>query len=199
MRPFPSPNPLTDNEIARLGDFLGRIKNSRTMSLEEMDGFFAALICGPEIVTPGECLPYVWGNDLSNDGVFQGIDEAQQLLNLVIRHWNTIAETLFEGRVYFPLMLEDDAGVANGNDWANGFLRGMKLRRDSWNELLDDEQHGGCLVPIFMLAHEHDSNPDLRPPPISPPKREDILTRLTAGIVEAYVYFEPHRRANARL
>ena len=38
-------------------------------------------------------------------------------------------------------------------------------RRDNWKQLLDDEERGGTLVPIFMLAHQHDSDPELRPPP----------------------------------
>jgi len=198
MRPFASSNPLTDDDFEKLGDFLGGIKNGRAMNLEEMDGFFAALICGPQIVTPGECLPYVWGNELSNDGVFQRVEEAQEIMNLALRHWNTIAGTLHKGRVYFPLLLEDDNGVVHGNDWAKGFLRGMSLRRNSWNELLDDEEHGGRLVPILMLAHEHDPDPKLRPPPITPKKRDDILTRLAASVTVAYVYFEPHRQAHAQ-
>ncbi len=68
MRPFPSPNPLTDDEFERLDGFLGGIKNGRAMILEEMDGFFAALVCGPEMVSPREYLPYVWGNKESNTG-----------------------------------------------------------------------------------------------------------------------------------
>ncbi len=163
MRPFASPNPLTEAEFAKLDEFLCSIKNSRAMSLEEMDGFFTALICGPEMVSPSECLPYVWGNELSNDGVFQSLDEAREVLNLAIRHWNTIAGTLVKGRVYFPFMLEGEDGLAQGNDWAKGFLRGMGLRRDSWSKLVNDEQHGGSLVPIFMLAYEHDSDPNCAP------------------------------------
>src|SRR6266849_8190569 len=122
MRPFASPSPLTDDAFARLNAFLGSIKNNRAMNLEEMDGFFAALICGPEMVSPSEYLPYVWGNELSNDGVFQSVEEAREILNLVIRHWNTIAGTLFQGRVHFPFLFEDDDGMARGNDWARGFL-----------------------------------------------------------------------------
>jgi uncharacterized protein len=58
--------------------------------------------------------------------------------------------------VYFPFLLKDEDGLAQGNDWAKGFMRGMGLRRDSWSELVNDEQHGDSLVPIFTLAYEHD-------------------------------------------
>ncbi len=198
MRPIANPNPLTEDEFAKLGEFLRSIKNCQAMSLEEMDGFFTALICGPEMVSPSEYLPYVWGNELSNDGVFQSLEEAQNVLNLALRHWNTIASTLYKGRVYFPFLLEDEDGLAQGNDWAKGFLRGMGLRRASWNELVDDEQHGGSLVPVFMLAYEHDPDPKLRPPPISRKKREEILTHLAAGLPVIYQYFRPERRAHAK-
>ena len=39
----------------------------------------------------------------------------------------------------------------------------MKLRKEGWAELFDDEDRGGLLVPILALAHEHDPDPGLRP------------------------------------
>jgi uncharacterized protein len=44
-----------------------------------------------------------------------------------------------------------------------------------------------------MLYHEHDENPELRPGPIGPEKREEIIVQMAAGIVRAYRYFRPHR------
>ena len=198
MPPFAEPNPLNDDEFAKLGEFLRSISNNRAMNLEEMDGFFTALVCGPEMVLPSEYLSYIWGSEQSKKGIFQTLEEAQDILDLVTRHWNTIAGTLYKGRVYFPFLLEDEDGVAQGNDWAKGFMRGMGLRRDSWSELVNDEQHGGSLVPIFTLAYEHDPDPKLRPPPISRKKREDILADLAVGIPIIYTYFRSERRASAK-
>ena len=42
------PQPLTDAESERLSKVLGRFDTEHPMNLEELDGFFAALICGPE-------------------------------------------------------------------------------------------------------------------------------------------------------
>ena len=61
--------------------------------------------------------------------------------------------------------------MAHGNDWARGFMRGMRMRHDGWAELVNDEEHGGCLIPMMMLCHEHDEDPEMRPKPISPEKR----------------------------
>jgi len=57
LRPFTQPEPLTDAELDRLGDFLKSCKGGRAMNIEVLDGFFAALIAGPEIVMPSE---YHW-------------------------------------------------------------------------------------------------------------------------------------------
>ena len=46
--------PLTDAEFERLSGILGRFDNKQPMNLEQLDGFLAALICGPEIVRPSE-------------------------------------------------------------------------------------------------------------------------------------------------
>jgi len=62
--------------------------------------------------------------------------------------------------------LQDANGVAHGNDCARGFMRGIGVRHDGWAELVNDEENGGCLVPMMMLYHEHDEEPEMRPGPI---------------------------------
>ena len=65
MRSFTQPEPLTDAELDRLGDFLKRCKGGKAMNLEELDGFFAALIAGPETVMPAEYNREVFGGEMS--------------------------------------------------------------------------------------------------------------------------------------
>ena len=47
-------------------------------------------------------------------------------------------------------------------------MRGMEMRHDGWAELVEDEVHGGCLIPMMMLRHEHDEDPEMRPCTITP-------------------------------
>jgi uncharacterized protein len=42
---------------------------------------------------------------------------------------------LFKDEFYVPLLLEGDDGVAHGNDWAHGFMRGTGMRHDGWAKL----------------------------------------------------------------
>ena len=71
------------------------------------------------------------------------------------------------------------------------------MRHDGWAELVNDEEHGGCLIPMMMLYHEHDEDPEMRPEPIGPEKREKIIVHLAAGLMGAYRYFRADREANA--
>jgi uncharacterized protein len=197
MRTFTQNKPLTDAEIDRLGDFLKGCKGGRAMNVEELDGFFAALIAGPETVMPSEYYSEVFGGEMSDTCEFASLDQANEILGLMMRHWNTIAGTLLKGEVHVPLLLQDKDGVAHGNDWARGFMRGMHMRHDGWAELMDDEEHGGCLIPVMMLYHEHDEDPKMRPKPISPEQREEVIVRVAAGLLGAYRYFRAHRQVSA--
>lgn len=197
MRPFTQPEPLTDAELDRLGDFLDCCKGGNAMNVEQLDGFFAALIAGPETVMPSEYNREVFAGEMSDTCEFASLDEAKEILGLMMRHWNTIGGTLFKGEVYVPLLLKDESGVAHGNDWARGFMRGMNMRHDSWAELVNDEEHGGCLVPMFLLYHEHDEDPRMRPKMISAEQREKAILHMAAGLVGAYRYFREQRQADA--
>ena len=103
--------------------------------------------------------------------------------------------TLQSGDVFTPVLLANTDGVFPGNDWADGFVRGMNLRRDDWAALFNDENHGGSLVPIFALAHEHDPDPEMRPykEAIGADQREKLIIGVAAGVMKIYKYFRTHR------
>ncbi|MGA8556478.1 MAG: UPF0149 family protein [Candidatus Acidiferrales bacterium] len=196
MTIFSQNEPLTDAEFDRLGEFLKGCAAGKSMNVEELDGFFAALVAGPEIVMPNEYLPVVFGGEMSDSHEFGSLEEANDILALLMRHWNDIAATLSKGDVYLPILLEDVNGVSHGNDWARGFMRGVEMCHDGWAELVADEEHGGCLVPVLMLYHEHDPDPEMRPEPIGAEQRETVIEHMAAGLVGAHRYFRQHGRSD---
>ncbi len=198
MRSFAHDESLTDACLDRLEEFLDQCNGGQAMNIEELDGFFAALIIGPEVVSPSEYLPEIFGGEMSDTAVFKDLDEANEILGLLMLHWNTIVGKLHKDDVYMPILFEDENGVHLGNDWARGFMCGLGMRREGWAELITDEEKSGMLIPVMMLYHEHDEDPELRPGPISPEKREEIIVQMAAGIVRAYRYFQPHRQRLAR-
>jgi len=184
--------PLTDAEFDRLSSIMERIGDNRSMNIEQLDGFLAALICGPEIVRPSEYLPVIWGGDMVLEDSFRAQPILQDFLSLIMRHWNAIADTLHSGEVFLPLLIEDENGITHANDWATGFLRGMEFYKEQWATLLADEEHGGWLVPIFALATEHHPDLKMRPykEPISLELRENLIVGAAAGVTGIYRHFK---------
>ncbi len=166
------------------------------MNLEELDGFFAALIAGPDTVLPSEYYPHVFGGTMEETCEFENLDDANAKLGLLSRHWNSIAGTLYADEVYLPLLLEDDNGVALANDWAGGFMRGVEMRREAWADLINSDEHGGSILPMLMLYHEHDADPEMRPNPIGPEQREEIISHMTAGLLQIYRYYLSQRESS---
>ena len=135
--------PLTNSELDRLSDMLKRFGERCSMSLEQLDGFLAAVVCGPEDISERECLRAIWGDDTISEDAFAAQPLLRDFISLITRHRAAITHILQSGDVFTPLLLEDEHGKFPGNDWAIGFLRGMELRRQDWSVLLDDEENGG--------------------------------------------------------
>jgi uncharacterized protein len=190
--------PLIQAELDRLDDSLGRINDGNAMTLEELDGFFCALICGPELVPPSEYLPHVWGGELIQGRGVKNIEEARDLLTLLARHWNTIATTLPKGDVYVPLVYENESGVVMGNDWAIGFELGMDLRSASWDKLVEDGKHCAVLAPIGLLAREHEPDPEVHGTPLTPERGEQLLFQMALSVRTIYEFFRGKRLRNNR-
>jgi uncharacterized protein len=103
--------PLTDADYTRIAVVLERSRDKGAMNLEMLDGFFAALICSPDLVPPSEYLREIWGGE--RVGEFQDEAEMQEFFDLIMRHWNSLARTFNSSEPFLPFLLEDDAGVAH--------------------------------------------------------------------------------------
>jgi uncharacterized protein len=60
--------------------------------------------------------------------------------------------------------------------------------------LFDDKEHGYLLVPILVLAHEHD--PEMRPLKgnIDVERCEKLILGIATAVTAIYRYFAPQRR-----
>lgn len=187
---------LNDAEIDILNAALATVKGGKIPNAEALDGFFAALACCPDFVLPSEYMEVIQrGETEDGDLVLDDMKEAMAFFALVSRHWNHVMGRLREGPVYLPLLLEDEAGNAHGNDWANGFLTGTKLRVPIWAPIIQDDKHGAPMVPIWALAYEHHPDPQMRPyqDPITPDQRERLMVALAVSTMQFYSHFLPMR------
>jgi len=188
---------LTEEEYDEIDQVLARVKGGAISNVEALDGFLTALVICPELIKPSEYLEVIIGGETEDhDLAFESTTEAERFFGLLMRHWNVINDTLRGGEIYMPVLIEDEAGVAHGNDWANGCIKGTHLRFLPWKRVVNSEARSGPFVPIFALAHEHDPNLSLRPykEPVSPEQREQLLAAMIAGVKQLYDGFEEERR-----
>lgn len=119
--------PPGNAEYERLVQILASLPGQDAMNLEEMDGFFVALICSPNLVPFGRSLPEIWGGG-DTDSFAESIDP-EELFGLVLRHWNYVSSDLDSSRALYIPRLEtlDGEKFPRGNRWARGFVRGVEL------------------------------------------------------------------------
>jgi len=185
--------PLSEEEYGVLDEFLASLEHGEPMTLEELDGFFCALVAGPELVPPSEFLPEVFGGDIPE---FKDMEEARRITDLLMRHWNGIADTLAKDEIYLPYVYQQEDESTPANEWACGFMTGTTMRHDSWSKLINDEDHGGVILPMMILYHEHDPDLEMRPGPITPEQRKDLLAYMAVGTLKIYHYFKADREAH---
>ncbi len=195
----PLDEPLTDAEYERLQAILGRFPGENAMRLEEMDGFFAALICAPLTIPPSGYLEEIWGGDTAP---FAEADGLEEFFSLAMQHWNTIAHQLGSQDTIFVPWLEAEEGedLPRGNRWALGFLRGIEMCPEDWNEIFADERKFAMLMPILALSHENNPDPEMRTwkTPPSPELRKQLLAGLSMSAQWLYDYLRPHHIREAR-
>lgn len=184
-----------DADLEVLGEMLDQFEDEETMDLEELDGFFAALACCPELVPPSEFLPLILGREIAEEPALSNEEALRLFLDLVGHHWNQVIEAFATGDFFVPLLLEDEDGKAYGNNWAIGFMRGMALREDAWREVFKEEDKFAWLIPILALVHENDPDPEMRTykEPMTEERREHLLNGVSAMVTHIYWYFAPQR------
>lgn len=194
-------DPLTDPESEGLAEILDRLPGKHAMDLEEMDGFFAALICAPSLIPPSVYLEEIWGGE---EEPFETEEELEEFFNLAIRHWNSVSRQLdTKDEIFIPwLAIEEGEELPRGNRWALGFLRGIELSGEGWDEILssEDEDKFAMILPVLALAHENDPDPELRTweTPPDEERRKEVIAGLCLTAKMIYDYFRPHRLREAR-
>lgn len=184
-----SHTPLSDADYQRLAATLNRFLPQQGMNLERLDGFFAALLCGPEQIKPTECLPAIIGDAFDDDDAFPNEKALEQFVRLLGGHWLDIADALRAGAGFQPWLEQDAAGEMHGNDWAEGFAEGMQLLNEDWGLLFDDPEQAPLLEPILTLAFERNPDPEVQVAALTPEQREQCLAALSDAVHGIHRFF----------
>jgi uncharacterized protein len=120
------------------------------MILSELDGFIAGLIVCPELITPHEWLPRVWGGTGDGEGpVFESQAQLDSVFSGIMAHFNDVADTLHRRPSRYQPIFDVDKRHDEilWETWAHGFTCAVNLRAGAWSELLQaDDDHSTALM-----------------------------------------------------
>ena len=120
-----------------------------SMGLSDLDGFLTGVVVGPELILPSEWLPVIWGGE---EPVFQTEDEMRTVLGTIMGRYNEIVACLDTDPDDFdPIFLEGPGGEVIASDWAGGFLDAVALRATAWEPLIESDDAGILMTPLFLL------------------------------------------------
>lgn len=184
------PTTMTEQDYEKLGSLLAKLMPQGAMSLEQLDGFLAALHAGPEALGPSDCLPTILGEAFDDDEAFTP-KQLDRFMQLITGHWRDIGHTLSAGEAFHPWLEADEQGVVSGNDWAIGFREGMEIFHDDWNLLFDDEANADALTPIMALAFEHEPDSEMHAylADITQDERDSLLAEIGPNVGRIYQFF----------
>jgi len=141
-----------DNRLAALDALLLSLTDEDGMMLSEFDGFCAGLIVCPKMIPPSEWLPVVWGSRGIPE--FGSDDALQDALDLVMGHYNGVAQSLMPPEFEYGPVLEHDARTDETiwEIWVSGFERAMSLRPDAWEQIVESEDEEAAASVTMMLT-----------------------------------------------
>lgn len=183
---------ISSPRLRRLDNALaGLPAESDAMLISDLDGYLAGVIVCPELILPGEWLPLVWGSD-AGGSPFADEREARWYVELVMEHYNAIIRTLTRGQGRYTPFLEVDARHDEilWELWIEGFEAAMKLRPDSWMQVVEtgDERASAALAGMITLAEIARDESDLERDAI------EALTQEAPDLIPGWVELLNHWR-----
>jgi len=191
--------PLSDEELEELDRFLmSDAVSDEAMVLDSLDGYLTAIVIGPATILPSQWLPGIWGEGEDDAPEYESVEQAQRILELVMRHMNGIIWTLqYDADAFEPLLDSmvyegDPREYVEGGMWAYGFMQGIELCRQDWQPLFDDPAVRDALRPIRLLGADELTEAE-EALTRWPAQREELTQQLAGSVAAIYRFWLPRR------
>ena len=141
-----------EKRLDRLNELLFALAvDNMAMTLSKLDGYVTGVLACPEMISPSEWLPEVWGE--TGDAQFADQKAAEETIGAVMAHYNSVAETMTRSLCVAPIYeVDPNSDETLWEPWVDGFTRAMRLRPDAWENLLDRADEDIRTTMIFLMA-----------------------------------------------
>lgn len=147
---MPSSAATTDPEFKQLETALASpVFKGKALSLDRLQGFLCAVASSPDAILPSQWLPDVIGGRPD----FESMEQAQEIMGLLMRFYNDVTNTLFDGQPLKLILKPRSASdpQADYQSWCEGYILGWALSTQEWlrpgNEVLKK-----LTFPILFLS-----------------------------------------------
>lgn len=192
---------LTYEELEDLAAFLmSDVTSDETMQLDNLDGYLSAILIGPTTLNMSQWYTGIWGKSEADAPNFETLEEAQYVMELIMRHYNGIIWSLQDDadshEPLFDVFIPEDESreYVDAEMWAYGFMEGITLCRPDWQALFDDPRGTAWLEPIRLLGAD-DLTDEEQAQVATPEQREKIAKRIPASVAAIYRFWLPYRQA----
>lgn len=207
-----APLGLLASELDELHSFLVGRAEAGALMLDAVHGLLTAIVVGPEPIPASEWL----GRIIGEEGGFENEEQANRVLSLLIRLYNSIVQEL-EALSYQPIFgeidpsefdeedqdtvpaeqetdpAEDREMVLSARGWCEGFSLGVELRSGVWEARMQgDPQLLDLLSPLIAVAaHEglFEAEPGEEIEELSDQEFEIALNSIAGAVADVQQYW----------
>jgi len=136
-----NPHELSEDDFDALETLLtSDIVPADCMDLEVLDGYLAAVIASPEVISSERWLPGVWTAHADQVSFATG-GKMQKVIRLVLAYYSEMTTTVGapEGWEPFCYAINADDTIGVGEEWIEGFTQGLALWPADWATLVPAE------------------------------------------------------------
>ncbi|MGD8111155.1 UPF0149 family protein [Vibrio sp. TRT 17S01] len=143
---------MTLHELLSQPELEGKLINEA-----KTHGFVTAMAAAPNVLSPHEWLPFLWGGE--ETAPFSGGEQLEVYIDHIIQLWNEYRPALLDNNWQWPTdcrLDEEDIVNEATRDFCEGLLQGWQLARDDWETLMPEDSEnsallGGVLLSLSML------------------------------------------------
>jgi uncharacterized protein len=193
--------PLSDAELDELNDFLTADgMPEEAMDIAMLDGYFTAIVIGPNTLMPHQWLPAIWDESDESPMQWQSGEQMERILGLIMRMYNDRIHDLDEGiDEYDPLIYQSDQDGRNIpiiDEWCMGFIRAIQLDPEGWQPLIaaEPEENGGGLLTPMMLYGTEEGWDQLKDNEMLQERHQDFVDAIGPCVIGIRDYWLPYRK-----
>jgi len=191
-----NPNqPLNADELDELENYLLSDSMPETaMDVPTLDGFFAALVLHPDIIMPGEYLPWIWDEEEGAEALkFSSMEEVNHILELIMRHYNSVLEAIDNVEfkpLFSTLQQKDSSDYFDAESWSWGFMTGVTRFPEPWDGVF--KKYPELLTPMMLLGTEEGWN-ELAASGDEKHATQEAYDAIPVAVAVLYDYFRGQR------